>query len=148
MKKKYQKKLNLFLDVLKQSKYGNISVIFGKKEILSHIGPEKGPSAKIKIIREKCIDDFFLKGDLGWAESYIEENWETKDLTTFLEWGAKNFHEFTKFIRGKWYIIFYLRLKHFLNTNSKKGSKRNISFHYDLGNSFYKFWTLNFYKTI
>ena len=103
MKKKYQKKLNLFLDVLKQSKYGNISVIFGKKEILSHIGPEKGPNAKIKIIREKCIDDFFLKGDLGWAESYIEENWETKDLTTFLEWGAKNFHEFTKFIRGKWF---------------------------------------------
>ena len=39
---------------------------------------------------------FFLKGDLGWAESYIEGNWETSNLTDFLEWGAKNFHEFNR----------------------------------------------------
>ena len=53
--------------------------------------------------------------------------------------GAKNFHEFNKFIRGKWFVIAYLRIKHFLNRNSK-GSKKNISFHYDLGNKFYKYW--------
>ena len=33
----------------------------------------------------------FFYGDLGWAESYIDKNWETTNLTGFLEWGAKNF---------------------------------------------------------
>ena len=47
---------------------------------------------------------FFLKGDLGWAESYIEGNWESSNLSDFLEWGAKNFHEFSKYIRGKWFV--------------------------------------------
>ena len=83
---------------------------------------------------------FFLKGDLGWAESYIESNWDSTNLSDFLEWGAKNFHEFSKYIRGKWFIILYLRLKHYLNKNSKSGSRKNISFHYDLGNSFYEKW--------
>ena len=52
----------------------------------------------------------------------------------------KNFHEFSKYIRGKWFIILYLRIKHYLNKNSRSGSKKNISFHYDLGNSFYEKW--------
>ena len=111
-----------------------------KKKIFFHRGVLPGPSAQIRLLKKKCLDDFFLKGDLGWAESYIESNWESSNLSDFLEWGAKNFHEFSKYIRGKWFIILYLRLKHYLNRNSKTGSKKNISFHYDLGNSFYEKW--------
>ena len=93
-----------------------------------------------KILKDKCISDFFLRGDLGWAESYVDGNWETSNLTDFLEWGARNFHEFSKYVRGKWFTILYLRLKHHLKKNSRTGSKKNISFHYDLGNSFYEKW--------
>ncbi len=140
MNNDYTKKLSLFLSVLSQSKFGNISVNYKKKKIFSHKGEFNGPSTIIDINNKKCLDDFFLKGDLGWAESYIEENWDTPNLTKFLEWGAKNFHEFSKFIRGKWFIILYLRLKHFFNRNTKYNSKKNIKFHYDLGNSFYETW--------
>ena len=140
MEKGFQKKLYLFLDVLSQSKYGSISVFYKNKKIFNFVGPFSGPRSEIVINKKKCLDDFFIKGDLGWAESYIEENWSTNNLTNFLEWGAKNFHEFSKYIRGKWHIILYLRLKHFFNRNTKNGSKKNISFHYDLGNNFYKLW--------
>ena len=51
-----------------------------------------------------------------------------------------NFKYFSKYIRGKWYIILYLRLKHYLNSNTKNGSKKNITYHYDLGNDFYESW--------
>ena len=34
------------------------------------------PNAEIIIVNEKCLDDLFLRGDLGWAESYIRENSE------------------------------------------------------------------------
>ena len=140
MDKEFKAKAKLFFSVLSQGKYGSISVYYEKKKIFFHRGVLPGPSAQIRLLKKKCLDDFFLKGDLGWAESYIESNWESSNLSDFLEWGAKNFHEFSKYIRGKWFIILYLRLKHYLNRNSKTGSKKNISFHYDLGNSFYEKW--------
>ncbi len=135
-----QSKLNLFLDVLAQSKYGSICVYKDNKSIFSFKGKLPGPDTNIKILKDKCISDFFLRGDLGWAESYVDGNWETSNLTDFLEWGARNFHEFSRYVRGKWFTILYLRLKHHLKKNSTTGSKKNISFHYDLGNSFYEKW--------
>ena len=136
----FDNKLKLFFSVLSQSRYGSIMVYYKNSNIFKHSGDLPGPDANIYIKKKKCLDDFFLKGDLGWAESYIKENWETSNLTDFLEWGAKNFHEFSKFIRGKWYVILQLRLKHFFNSNTKNGSQKNIKFHYDLGNNFYKSW--------
>ena len=140
MDQEFKAKADLFFSVLSQGKFGSIEVYYEKKKIFSHRGNIPGHNAQIKMLHKKCLDDFFLKGDLGWAESYIESNWESTNLSDFLEWGAKNFHEFSKYIRGKWFIILYLRLKHYLNRNSKTGSKKNISFHYDLGNSFYEKW--------
>ena len=140
MDKEFKAKADLFFSVLSQGKFGSIKVYYEGKKIFTHCGDLLGPIANISLLHKKCLDDFFLKGDLGWAESYIEGNWESSNLSDFLEWGAKNFHEFSKYIRGKWFVILYLRLKHYLNRNSKTGSKKNISFHYDLGNSFYEKW--------
>ena len=140
MDKEFKAKADLFYGVLSQAKYGSIEVSYRNELVFSHNGELEGPKALVNLVNKKCLDDFFLKGDLGWAESYIEKNWESSNLSDFLEWGAKNFHEFSKYIRGKWFIILYLRMKHYLNKNSRSGSKKNISFHYDLGNSFYEKW--------
>ena len=140
MDKEFKAKADLFYGVLSQAKYGSIEVFYKNELVFSHNGELEGPRAMVTLVNKKCLDDFFLKGDLGWAESYIEKNWESSNLSDFLEWGAKNFHEFSKYIRGKWFIILYLRMKHYLNKNSRSGSKKNISFHYDLGNSFYEKW--------
>ena len=140
MDKEFKAKVDLFYGVLSQAKYGSIEVFYKNELVFSHNGELEGPRAMVTLVNKKCLDDFFLKGDLGWAESYIEKNWESSNLSDFLEWGAKNFHEFSKYIRGKWFIILYLRIKHYLNKNSRSGSKKNISFHYDLGNSFYEKW--------
>ena len=140
MDKEFKAKADLFYGVLSQAKYGSIEVSYRNELVFSHNGEFEGPKALVNLVNKKCLDDFFLKGDLGWAESYIEKNWESSNLSDFLEWGAKNFHEFSKYIRGKWFIILYLRMKHYLNKNSRSGSKKNISFHYDLGNSFYEKW--------
>lgn len=140
MDKEFKAKADLFYGVLSQAKYGSIEVFYKNELVFSHNGELEGPRAMVTLVNKKCLDDFFLKGDLGWAESYIEKNWESSNLSDFLEWGAKNFHEFSKYIRGKWFIILYLRIKHYLNKNSRSGSKKNISFHYDLGNSFYEKW--------
>ncbi len=132
--------LNLFFSVLSQARNGSINVKFKEKVLFKKKGSNVGPDAEIIIKDFECIKNFFLKGDNGWAESYINGLWTTNDLTNFLEWGAKNFYDFSKFVRGKWYIILFYRIKHFLNSNTKNRSQKNISFHYDLGNDFYSKW--------
>ena len=54
-----QSKLNLFLKVLAQSKFGSISVYKDNKSIFCFKGELPGPDAEIKILKEKCISDFF-----------------------------------------------------------------------------------------
>lgn len=134
------KLLKLFFSVLSQAKHGSIRVKFREKLLFKKESNTHGPCAEIIIKDLECIRNFFLKGDTGWAESYVNNLWSTDDLTAFLEWGAKNFHDFSKFVRGKWFIIMFYRIKHFLNSNTKNRSQKNISFHYDLGNDFYSKW--------
>ncbi len=134
------KSLKLFFSILSQARYGSIAVFHDEKKLFSHKSPNQGPNSKIIINDFKCIDNFLAKGDIGWAEAYIKNYWETNELSLFLEWGARNFHEFTSYIRGKWYVILYLRMRHYLNRNTREGSKKNIKFHYDLGNDFYSRW--------
>ena len=134
------KLLKLFISVLEQAQCGTIYLLYKRKVIFSSQGQYEGPLAKIYINDLNCLKNFFVRGDLGWAESYIEKLWTTDHLSDFLQWGAMNFKYFSKYIRGKWYIILYLRLKHYLNSNTKNGSKKNITYHYDLGNDFYESW--------
>lgn len=140
MKNFDKKNFKIFTSILTQAKYGSIELFCGGEKIFSFNSLREGPKAHIEILDFKCVDSFFQKGDLGWGESYVNGLWETNNLSDFLEWGARNFHSFSTYIRGKWYIIMYLRIKHLMNNNSKIGSKKNISFHYDLGNDFYKSW--------
>ena len=59
-----QSKLNLFLNILAQSKYGSISVYKDNKSIFTFKGKLPGPDTNIKILKEKCISDFFLSDAL------------------------------------------------------------------------------------
>ena len=94
MDKEFKAKADLFYGVLSQAKYGSIEVFYKNELVFSYNGELEGPRAMVTLVNKKCLDDFFLKGDLGWAESYIEKNWESSNLSDFLEWGAKNFTVF------------------------------------------------------
>ena len=69
MDKEFRAKADLFFDVLSQGKFGSIKVFHKRKKIFSHRGDLVGPNAQIRLLHKKCLDDFFLKGELGWAES-------------------------------------------------------------------------------
>ena len=80
---KNKKSLDLFYSILSQAKFGSIEIFDKKKNIFSFNSKNEGPRANVIIHDFKCIDNFFLKGDLGWAESYIQQLWETNDLSVF-----------------------------------------------------------------
>ncbi len=88
----------------------------------------------------KPISELLLKGDLAFAESYLRGEWECPDLTSLFDLALKNEHLFSLDNKGGLIFRTVNRLRHLLNANSKRGSKRNISYHYDLGNAFYETW--------
>ncbi len=79
-------------------------------------------------------------GDIGFAESYIQGDWQTDNLTRLLELFIHNRNAIETAIYGTWWGSLAYRIKHLFNRNSRSGSKRNIHAHYDIGNDFYQLW--------
>jgi len=86
-------------------------------------------------------------GDIGFAESFIEGDWTSSDVTSLLRLFIANRKHIDDLIFGHWLGRTYYRIKHFLKRNTKANSQKNIQAHYDLGNDFYKLWldeTINY----
>ena len=79
-------------------------------------------------------------GDIGFAESYIDGSWRTDNLTGLIALLVRNRGQIESAVYGSWWGSLAYRIKHFLNRNSKAGSRKNIHAHYDIGNAFYKLW--------
>ena len=93
-------------------------------------------------------NDFFTKsvwyGDIGFAESYMDGDWQTDNVSDVISWFIINLKH-NPILTGKGfrkYTINFFRqinnLYHAARKNTLSGSKKNISEHYDLGNDFYK----------
>jgi len=89
---------------------------------------------------EAVFGQVLAKGDIGLAEAYLDGHWDSPDLTGLLSLLARNRAVLERAIYGSWRKLLAARVHHWLNGNSKAGSKRNIMAHYDLGNDFYKIW--------
>ena len=79
-------------------------------------------------------------GALGFAEGYINDEWDTPDLQALLTTLSAELDKIQTAQRRGGPSRLLARLKHLRNANTRKGSRRNISFHYDLGNTFYGHW--------
>jgi cyclopropane-fatty-acyl-phospholipid synthase len=81
-----------------------------------------------------------VAGDIGVAEAYIAGEWESPDVTAFLEFFASNTEAIEVLFAGKPYMRVVQWLRHLFNRNTKRQAKKNIHAHYDLGNRFYETW--------
>jgi len=103
-------------------------------------GTQPGLTAHIHIHNWSVSKSCLKSGDIGFAESYINGEWDSPDIESLLRLLLINRQAIEKLIYGSWWGSLFHRLKHWLNKNSKKGSKKNIHAHYDIGNSFYSLW--------
>ena len=106
----------------------------------AHKGARPGPQAFLTIHRWRAIWRLILLGDVGFAESYIAGDWTSPDLPAFIELAARNIEPLEAKISGSFATRLIARLRHFAHANTRTGSRKNIAFHYDLGNSFYQCW--------
>jgi cyclopropane-fatty-acyl-phospholipid synthase len=86
-------------------------------------------------------------GDIGFAEAFLAGEWSTPHLPDLLRLLLANRDVIEKAIYGSWWGQLLHRVQHALNRNTRRGSRRNIRAHYDLGNAFYTLWldeTMNY----
>jgi cyclopropane-fatty-acyl-phospholipid synthase len=107
---------------------------------LAHKGARPGPQAFLAIHRRRAIWRLILLGDGGFAESYISGDWSSRDLPTFIELAARNVEPLEAKIDGSFATRLIARLRHLAHANTRTGTRKNIAFHYDLGNAFYQCW--------
>jgi len=103
-------------------------------------------TAHIRVKREAFFKKCVLSGDIGFAESFIDGDWETPHLAAVIAWfllnvdAAPTLSGSAKKHAQSWVLNLLRhtnRLGHLLRPNSRATARRNISEHYDLSNDFF-----------
>jgi len=126
--------------VLRSLKVGHLTFETPSGTRVEGTGEIEGPRATLILHRWRTMRRLMFGGDVGFAEAYMDGDWSTPDLATFIELAARNEQALSEVTAGRWFNRFVHRLVHLLRANTKSGSRRNIEAHYDLGNDFYKLW--------
>jgi cyclopropane-fatty-acyl-phospholipid synthase len=103
-------------------------------------GDRPGPAATLHLRDYRMVRRLALGGSLGLAESYLEGEWHSPDIRAVMALATANEAELFQLLRGRPILRWLARLMHRLNRNSRRGARRNIAAHYDLGNDFYQLW--------
>ena len=121
---------------LSQIKDAHIIIKDGKS--INKFGKPGNLSAKINILDIVFYKNIILGGTIGASESFIRGEWSSPNLTNVIRVLARNTEAQDK-LENLFTLLSqpFLKVMHKLNENSVRGSKKNISRHYDLSNDFF-----------
>ena len=131
----------MMLSVAMELPRGSLTVRTPEGLVLEMGGNGPGPHGEVILNNWNLPGRAFTGATIGVAESYMDGDWESPDVTTLLELFVIN-EEAGETVAGgaSWLLTALQRMRHWLNQNTRTGSRRNISAHYDLGNAFYRQW--------
>ena len=131
---------NLFINQIKKIDQGSLSIISEKETKIFGKPETQKISAEIRINNPVFYRKACLGGSLGVADSYAEGDWDTPDLVNVFRLFLQN-QDVMDGMEGGWASLLnkFARWAYvFGQKNTRKGSRKNIALHYDLGNDFYE----------
>jgi cyclopropane-fatty-acyl-phospholipid synthase len=131
---------HLLARVLRRLDVGSLTVVLPSGLRIEHRGRRPGSAATWVLHRWRPLWRVLWRGDLGFAESYMDGDWSTPDLPALLTLFSENDAGLTDVYAGLKTERLLDRLRHAVRANTRRGSRRNIAAHYDLGNAFYAAW--------
>jgi len=120
--------------------YGRLAFVLPSGRTLQIEGKKSGPDARLIVRDFRFVSRVLAAGDIGFGEGFMAGEWDTPDLSALLEAFTANLDRLTRLMDGNFFVRGVNSLLHSLNRNNKRGSRRNILAHYDLGNAFYSRW--------
>jgi cyclopropane-fatty-acyl-phospholipid synthase len=113
----------------------------GCHEIFGEVSEDLPLTVHLTIHDPRFYSDIAFGGAVGAGESYIHGCWSCDELTTLVRILVKNRDVLLDMDSGTARLMRPLqKMFHWLNRNTRSGSRRNIAAHYDLGNDFYALW--------
>jgi cyclopropane-fatty-acyl-phospholipid synthase len=119
---------------------GVLTVVLPDGRNLLFRGSDPGPEGTLVVRTFAFAKRLIGGGDIGFAEAYIRGEWDSPNVATFLELFSVNHDAIERMLGHAPLARVWQQLRHWMNRNTKSGSRRNIHAHYDLGNAFYSQW--------
>ncbi|MGA9528658.1 MAG: cyclopropane-fatty-acyl-phospholipid synthase family protein [Terriglobales bacterium] len=128
----------MFLKTLAGLRGGSLEIVCAEDTYC--FGESQHPlHAVIAVHDERFFRRALFAGDVGVGESYMDGDWSTPDLVEVVRLAVRNLDQLDGSNR---FFTLFRRLADFLEHRSRRntqtGSRRNIAYHYDLGNDFYR----------
>ena len=120
------KKKFFFDKLLKNITLGTLKVKYPDGDKILYQGNNYNLIADIELINYNLIYDIFFKGNIGFAESYINKNFITSNLSNLIELIILNKKSFKNIDNGKIFYRLMQKYYHYQNNNSKINSLNNI----------------------
>jgi cyclopropane-fatty-acyl-phospholipid synthase len=125
--------------VLRNLRVGTLTVAMPSGEEHVFTGGEAGPEARIEVVDRAMARRVITGSGIGLAETYMDGQWNTPDLDAVLDLGVANIRAglgarlpvAQRAAQRAW---------HRVRDNTRSGSRKNVEYHYDLGNDFYELW--------
>ena len=125
--------------ILKDIDSGYLEITSFDGEIMKFGNPKDTLKAYIRIKKPNFTFNLIKGGSIGFAESYMRDEFETNNLSNLIEITARNIKVIYKF-SGLLDFPLVNFMKNIFVKNTKSRSKENIAKHYDLGNEFFSLW--------
>lgn len=118
---------------LRVEEQGGETFTFGEPEESAEV------RAQIRVHDESTYMQVLLNGTIGSGEAYMQGAWTSPDLVAVIRLFVSNM-SLLENMDSRWSFLHkaFLKVLHQLNANTRKGSRKNIAAHYDLGNDFFR----------
>lgn len=131
----------LFLKLLAANwTWGRLTLKLPDGQVHELVGKVQGRSGVLDIRDYNVARRVLANGDIGFAEGYMAAEWDSPDLAVLLEILVENHDHIQRLFNGALPMKVINWISHRLRRNSRRGARKNIHAHYDLGNEFYAAW--------
>ncbi|MCA8869293.1 MAG: class I SAM-dependent methyltransferase [Rhodobacteraceae bacterium] len=127
-------------DIVSTLNHGRIDFRLPDGRVFRAQGKNPGQAVELEIHNPDCFARLIREGDLGFSDAYLEGWWSVSDLQAFMDIILDSNDTVFYGFPGFGLVRILERLRHWMNANTKEQARRNIAYHYDLGNEFYAKW--------
>ena len=119
---------------------GRVDIVMPDGRRFRAEGREAGHVAELHVHDPDIFARLIREGDLGFCDAYLEGGWSTPDLQALMDLLHESGDGVYDGFPGQRLVRAYEKLRFWLQSNSRRQAKKNIAYHYDLGNDFYRLW--------
>lgn len=103
-------------------------------------GHAPGPECEVRLADWRAMLRLALSGSVGWFRAWQLGEWSSPDPVPLFALFMANAQSLGDSARARGPLRWLARSLHRWRANHRSGARRNIAFHYDLGNDFYALW--------